>query len=502
MKHRKSVAIIGAGIGGLACAARLANAGLEVHIYEQGEKAGGKANTLQLDNFRFDTGPSLLTMPFVLEELFDDVGEKLSDYISLNQLNVNCKYFFPDGTEFEAHSDLKKLEIEVEQKFIDEKETIAKYLKYSQNIYELTKDIFLNKSLNELDTYTNLEALKTLLQIFKIDPFRTMHKANRSFFNDDRLVQLFDRYATYNGSNPFKAPATLNVIQHVEYNIGGYVPEGGIYAIPEALTKLCEVKGVLFNFNTTVKRVNMGSGNKHRLEIAEGRVKNIEKAYDIVVSNADVNTTYKNLLNDESSRMAKRYRNLAPSTSALVFYWGVEGLHEELEVHNILFSDNYKKEFDDLSDKKICPVNPTIYIYISSKYNSSDAPTGSENWYVMINAPYIDGQDWPNELKRSRKLIVDKINCSLGIDIENKIKCESVLTPVDIEQKTGSYKGSLYGISSNSRTAAFIRQSNRSKKYKGLYFCGGSAHPGGGIPLVMLSGKITSELIRKYELRN
>jgi phytoene desaturase len=496
----KSVAIIGAGIGGLSCAARLASAGFEVEVFEQADKAGGKANSLKLGNFRFDTGPSLLTMPFVLEELFSDLGENLEDYIELNKLDVNCKYFFPDNTIFKAYSDLEKLINEVDANFIENGETLKEYLNYSEEIYNLTHEIFLNKSLNELSTYTNKKALITLLNIFKIDSLRSMHKANKSFFSDERLIQLFDRYATYNGSNPFKAPATLNVIQHVEYNIGGYVPGNGIYEIPDSIYKLAKRKGVIFHFNTVVNKIDMSKSRGGNLTYGVNGKNFVEKSYDIIVSNADVNSTYKYLLNDHKSRTAKRYNKLTPSTSALVFYWAVDGVFNDLEVHNILFSENYKKEFEDLFTNQICPDDPTIYIYISSKYNSNDAPDGCENWYVMINAPFIQKQDWNKEIEKSRKNIVNRINKTLNIDIEKRIRDESILSPVDIEKNTSSFKGSLYGISSNSRAAAFLRQSNRSRDYKGLYFCGGSAHPGGGIPLVMLSGKITSELVKKYEL--
>ena len=158
-----------------------------------------------------------------------------------------------------------------------------------------------------------------------------------------------------------------------------------------------------------------------------------------------------------------------------------------------------KKEFDDIFDLKICPEDPTVYIYISSKFNKSDAPNGFENWFVLINTPYISGQDWNEEIKKTRERVINKINSILEIDLNNLIVAEEVLTPEKIESQTGSRLGSIYGISSNSRTAAFLRQQNRSKKYKGLYFCGGSAHPGGGIPLVMLSGKLAVDQILKYE---
>jgi phytoene desaturase len=221
--------------------------------------------------------------------------------------------------------------------------------------------------------------------------------------------------------------------------------------------------------------------------------------FDIVISNADVNSTYKNLIVDTTSTEARRYESLEPSLSAIVFYWGVRGIHQHLETHNIIFSDNYKKEFEEIFDLGKCPADPTIYIYISSKFNKEDAPDGFENWFVLVNAPYIAGQNWKEEVERTRKTVIDKINSALKIDLNTLIVKEELLTPEKIESQTGSRLGSIYGISSNSRSAAFMRQQNRSKKYKGLYFCGGSAHPGGGIPLVLLSGKLAAEEICRQE---
>jgi phytoene dehydrogenase-like protein len=180
-----------------------------------------------------------------------------------------------------------------------------------------------------------------------------------------------------------------------------------------------------------------------------------------------------------------------------VFYWGVKAKHDQLEIHNILFSIDYRKEFDDLFTNKIIHDDPTIYIYISSKYSPSDAPPDCENWFVMINTPPNSNQNWKEEIAKSKKIILNKIKNLLSIDLENQMVSEKVLSPIELEKNTGSYRGSIYGISSNNRFAAFLRHPNFSKDVSGLYFCGGSVHPGGGIPLVLLSGKIASDMIKK-----
>jgi phytoene desaturase len=219
--------------------------------------------------------------------------------------------------------------------------------------------------------------------------------------------------------------------------------------------------------------------------------------YNIVLSNTDVLTTYKNLIEVNSKKVIDKLSKHDLSTSAIVFYWGVKGKHEQLEIHNILFSEDYKKEFDDLFTNKVIHSDATIYIYISSKYKPADAPKDCENWFVMINTPPNTNQNWDEEVKRFRKIILEKIKKVLSLDIADKIIAENFLTPVDLEERTGSYHGSIYGISSNNRFAAFLRHPNFSKDISGLYFCGGSVHPGGGIPLVVLSGKITYDMIKK-----
>jgi phytoene desaturase len=499
MAKVKSIAVVGAGLGGLSAAIRLAYSGFRVKVFEKNDKPGGKAFEFEKDGFRFDMGPSILTMPFVLEDLFNSVGADINRYLSLEPLNINCKYFYSDGTIIDAFADTDTFADTIEANTGDSAYKVKKYLNYSERIYDLTAELFLFKSFTKPSTFLNFKALKTLLNIFGIDPFRTMHSANASFFQDERTIQLFDRYATFNGSNPYKAPATLNIIQHVECNMGGFISPQGIYSIPKALHKLALSMGVEFCFNCDVKKILVEEKRACGVAYLRREKYEVVENFDVIISNADVKFTYQKLLPDASAKSGRRYSSLEPSSSALVYFWGVEGNHDQLETHNILFSSDYESEFIQLFDDRVCPSDPTVYIYISSKFNPDDAPAGHENWYVMINAPYDSGQNWKDEISKSRERIIAKINSVLGIDIESKILFGYSISPPELEKMTGSSNGSLYGVSSNNKTAAFLRQQNKSKEYKGLYFCGGSAHPGGGIPLVILSGKIASELVEKYE---
>lgn len=488
----KRVAIIGAGLGGLSIALLLRKQGYDVTIFEKNPQVGGKINNLCSNGFRFDMGASLITMPFVIENLFKSLDANINDYIKIEKLDIITKYFYPDGTCINAYSDLEQFTTEIKTKTTEKVKNIKDYFNYSKRIYDLTSDLFIFNDFNSISKLFNKKGLFTLFNIDKIDAFRTINQANSSFFSDNKVIQIFDRYATYNGSNPYKAPATLNIIPYVEYFLGGYYLKEGMYSLIKALEDLCKREEINILTNTEVIKINHTNNR-----ITQLHTYNKIYYYDYFISNSDVNYTFNKLLSDDKSKEAKRNYNNEPSSSALVFYWGVKGNFSVLDTHNILFSEDYLNEFTQIFDKKQLPDDPTIYIYISSKFNPKDAPPGYENWFVMINTPENMGQNWNEIINKYRKIIIKKIKDLTSIDLQDKIVTESTLTPESIEKNTLSRYGSIYGISSNTKSAAFMRQKNRSKKYHNLFFVGGSVHPGGGIPLVISSAVIVSKMFEK-----
>lgn len=498
MSDKRQAVVIGGGLGGLSAAIRLRARGWKVALYETGEHTGGKAGSVSHDGYRFDTGPSLLTMPEVFEELFAEAGQKLEDHVTLLPLPEICRYFFSDSTMLHAWADEDRLAGEFREVLGEDPDHLKRFLDYSSRIYDITSDIFLRHSLNERSTFTSLRFLKSLLRTPRIDSMRTMAKAIESFFDSPKAQQLFERYATYNGSDPFKTPATLNIIPHVEYRGGAWAVDGGIFALPRAMEALARRIGVHVNTGTRVTGITSAPQKRgRRVTGVSIGTKHVEA--DAVVCNVDISRAYPELLDEPQAPELERYRSLEPSSSAMVFYWGVKGIQEQLISHNILFSSDYRAEFADIFDRGRMPDDPTVYINITSRTSPSDAPENCENWFILVNAPYDNGQDWDSEVARTRKAVVEKVNRRLGVDIESMIEVEEIRTPVDIAELTSSYRGALYGISSNSRTSAFLRHPNRSKRYSGLYFCGGSTHPGGGMPLVVLGGKIVSDLILHHE---
>jgi phytoene desaturase len=491
MSEKLKAYIIGSGIAGIATAIRLAVQNFNVTVFEKNNYPGGKINVLKKNGYTFDMGPSLFVQPENIEELFRLADENVHENFSYTPLDIACKYFYEDGTVINAYTDKEKFANELYEKTGEPKQNTISYLNESENIYKHIGNIFLNHSLHKRSTLRRAKIARALFNTKRSYLFSSLHQANTKKFTHPHVVQLFNRYATYSGSNPYHAPAMLKLIPHIEYSEGVFYPEGGMIAIINALYKLAEKKGVQFKFNTKVERI-IEFENK-----AQGVVINDENFLgDVIISNADVYFTYLQLLNDE--RTAKKILKQERSSSAIIFFWGVKKEFPQLELHNIFFTKDYKKEFDSIFKLKNIYNDPTIYINITSKCEPGvHAPTGKENWFVMINVASDIKMSEENFIKTCRQNIITKLSRILNADIESLIETEEVLHPKMIEELTSSYLGALYGTSSNSKRAAFFRHPNFSKDIKHLYFTGGSVHPGGGIPLCLKSAKITTEIIEE-----
>lgn len=486
----KGIAIIGAGIAGISAAIRLRLQGFNVTVFEANNYPGGKLTAFDGNGYRFDMGPSLFTMPQFVEELFALADKNPKDYFGYKRKEVVCNYFFEDGTTFTAHAKPEDFAAEAEAVFGVDKNVIIDYFERSKKKYDLTAALFLEKSLHKFSTYLSSQTLKAIFNLSVLDINSTLNEVNEKLIKNKKLVQLFNRFATYNGSSPYLTPGIMSMIPHLEQHFGTYFPKGGMHQITLSLYHLAKEIGVDFEFESKVEEIitenNKAVGIKVNSEILP---------FDIIVSNADVVPTYRKLL--PKHKAPEKILAQPRSSSALIFYWGIRHSFPNLDLHNIFFSEDYQTEFDFIFNKKTVSQDPTVYINITSKDEPTDAPAGCENWFTMINVPSNTGQDWDAIIADARTNILKKLSTLLNKDIETLIDYEFVLDPRGIESKTQSYQGALYGASSNNKFAAFLRHPNFKNDIKNLYFCGGSVHPGGGIPLCLLSGKIVSELIEK-----
>lgn len=482
--------VIGSGIAGLATAARLASKGYQVQVFEASARPGGKLGLIGDERYRFDSGPSLFTLPQLIDQLMRDCGKDPRDYFNYYQKDTACHYFWPDGTFIKAYADKVAFAEEVQSKLQVPTQKVLSYLKRSAFIYRYTEKVFLRRSLHRFKSYLHRDTLASIIRMPRLGLGGSLHRYNHKMLQHPKLVQLFDRFATYNGSDPFQTPGVMSSIPHLEHNIGTFYPKGGMHQIARSIYQLALDLGVEFHFNTKVERILSNNAKAYAVQVEN----QIHEA-DVIISNMDVVPTYRHLMPQEKA--PEKTLQQERSSSALIFYWGIKKEFPQLDLHNIFFSTDYEQEFKAIFQEKTIGDDPTIYLNISSKEGEGDAPEGCENWFILINAPGNTGQDWDALIPKVRKQVLDKLSASLNVDIESLIEYEDYLDPRRIESRTSSYQGSLYGAGSNDTFSAFLRHPNFSRYLQGLYFCGGSVHPGGGIPLCLMGAEITANLIEE-----
>jgi phytoene desaturase len=483
------IVIIGAGIGGLSAAIQLAVAGKQVLVLEQNQAVGGKMGELRVGGYRWDTGPSVITMRHVLDDLFAVAGRNIGEYLNLRPVEPLTRYFYPDGTFLDVSRDLSHTLSQIQEIDARDEEGYLKFLAYAARLYRITNPVFIYDQPPGLGSLLKVSPLDAV----RIDGLRTMSQAIDGFVRSPHLRQLLSRFATYVGASPYQAPATLNVIAHVELNQGVWYPEGGMYQIARALGRLAEELGVETRLACQVQTIEVGEGQVRGVTLNDGTY----LPAPAIIANVDVATVYEKLLPDTavSHRRVERLRTTKPSCSGFILLLGVQGTHPGLAHHNIFFSSDYPREFEEIFREGVPPQDPTIYVAITSKATPDDAPPDCENWFVLVNAPALgSGWDWKSQAFAYRQLVLDQL-AARGFEVRERIEVEKIVTPVDLEHITGARRGALYGASSNSRWAAFRRPHNRAPDVNGLYFAGGTTHPGGGVPMVTLSGKVASQLL-------
>jgi phytoene desaturase len=482
--------IVGGGVGGLSAAIHLAAAGMDVTILERQDSIGGKLRQVTDNGYRWDTGPTVITLNHVFADLFAAAGRRVEDYLTLVPVDPLTRYVYPDGATLDINVSLAQTIANISALEPRDVAGYIRFLAFAANMYRITAPFAM---------YGDPPAPRDLFDlplsdIAQVDFARNMNQAIEAHVASPYLRQLLDRFATYLGASPYKARGYMNVIAHVELTSGLYYPLGGTHAIVRAYRRLGEELGVEICTGADVRRILIDHDTAVGVQLADGT----KERADVVVANVDATTVYQDLLPEmQDSRRLRRWKAKPFSCSGFVLFLGVDKRHPQLAHHNIFFSSDYRHEFSAIFDRGVPSQEPTVYVAITAKTDPAHAPDGCENWFVMTNVPPTGSKwDWEKEALGYRDLILERL-AQFGIDVRQCIQTEQMLTPLDIQHLTGAWRGALYGHSFNNPLASFQRPHNRCPDIDRLYFAGGTTHPGGGVPLVTLSGGTAARLIAR-----
>jgi phytoene desaturase len=477
----RRIVVVGGGVGGLAAAIRLRSLGHDVTVFERNDVVGGKLAVHVRDGYTFDVGPSLVTLPHVVDEVFRAAGTTLDEQLDMVRLDPQFVYHWPDGSSMTVPDGDEDTARAFEEFVPGSGEQWRSFDARGRRIWDVAERTFFAGPMS--NPWSLAKRLRSPFDLTAIDPMRTLHRAAESFFDDPRLVQWVDRYATYSGSSPYAAPATLGCIPHIEARFGCWYPIGGLDALRSAFERVAADIGVEIRTGADVARIIAAPGEAvSGVELADGST----DCADIVIANTDAEHLYADLLPDADA--LARARRAKRSTSGFVMCVGVRGLTPGLHHHNVWFSESYRAEYDQLDAGHLAD-DPTIYACVSSVTDPTQAPDGCENWFLLVNTP----PDVEVDPDAYGELVLDRL-ADRGPDLRARMEFVDTITPSDIERRYRSPGGAIYGTSSNGKRAAFVRPANRGAR-PGLYLVGGSSHPGGGLPLVTTSAKIVTEMI-------
>jgi len=489
MNKKQHIVVIGAGLGGLSAAISLATEGFTVDLLEKNDKVGGKLNILEKDGFTFDLGPSILTMPHIFQALFERAGKKMEDYVSIQTVEPHWRNFFEDGSTLDLSSDPERMKRELDKLGPNTAKEFEAFLAYSKKLCEITEQGYFEHGLDSF--WELLKHYGPVRSLMEFDVFRSMDQGVRRFIKDPKLVDVLNYFIKYVGSSPYDAPALMNLLPYIQFGYGLWYVKGGMYGMAEGLQKLAEELGVNIRVNSEVAEIQHHGGRATGVRLIDGSI--IQA--DIVVSNMEVIPAYKKLLDNQKE--AKRLQRFEPSCSGLVLHLGVDTIYPQLAHHNFFYSDHPKEHFNAVFHDNKLSDDPTIYLVAPVKSDPTQAPPGCEIIKILPHIPHLNPEQplTAKDYAALRERVLIKLERMGLTDLRKHIVCEEYWTPVDIEQRYYSNRGSIYGVVADRFKNLGFKIPQRSKDIKNLYFVGGSVNPGGGMPMVTLSGQLVRDKI-------
>jgi phytoene desaturase len=490
-KEKRNVIIVGAGIGGIATAARLAHGGYRVRVVEKNEKAGGRCDRTVIGGHTFDTGATLFLMPRLYADTFSALGERMEDHLDLRRLDPTYHLYFPDDSRLQLSPDLYKMKAQLEAIEPGSFERLLNYLAEGGDFYRLSLPNVINRDFRSLGEFLSPHMLGVFL---RLKPLTRHTRSVGRFFQDPRLQMAFTFQDMYMGLSPYDSPATYSLMQYTELADGLYYPMGGMYRVAEALTAIAEKLGVEFLYNAPVEKILVEGSQATGVALEDGR----SLAADLVVANADLGYVYRSLLPDDGT--ADRIDRKEYGCSTIMFYWGLDRQFPQLGAHNLFLNGDYRQSFEDIFKGTTMSDEPNFYVHAPVRLDPSMAPAGGDTLYVALPVGHISdrtAQDWPALQVRARAYVLRRL-AELGVpDIEAHIRVERSIVPTDWRNHYNLTRGSTHGLSHKLTQMAYLRPHNRHNRYHNLYFVGASTHPGTGVPTVLVSAALAARRVQE-----
>ena len=487
--RQASVLIIGAGLGGIAAAARLAQRGLHVTVLEKNSHPGGRCDHLHRQGHHFDTGPTLFIMPRVYEDEFAALGASLHEMLDLQRVDPTYRLVFDDGSQLALTSDLKAMHDQLEAIEPGSFQGYLRYVEEGHRHYQQAMQHLVNRDFRSAGDLLNLHNLPLL---FRLKPLSHHYGHMAAYFKEPRLKSAFTFQDVYMGLSPFEAPATFSMMPYTELAHGVWYPKGGLYRVVEALMEIAQQAGVEFAFNTAVKQIELNGKRAKGVILESGQ--RLEAG--VVLANADLPYVYQNLLppDEQAGQLArKRY-----SCSVISFFWGVDRPYQALGPHTLFLADDYRANFDEINQGLAVPANPSLYLHAPARLDPAMAPAGQDTLIAIIPMGHMherQDQDWKALIQQARQAVLRRL-ALLGItDLEAHIKFETCFTPVSWRKRYNLVKGATHGLCHNLTQLAYFRPANRHPRYPNLYFVGASTRPGTGMPTALISARLTAQRI-------